>query len=259
MPVISDIRFCNNLYLAPLTTLTIDNAASDLSIKGNFTRDPNTTFIHSNGIVRLNGNSSIQQIPFATFVNLQINNPYNIVLAGNVNIKGQLLLDSGLVKLGVYNLTIQASGSIPNTGTRTEYIVTDSTGTLGIENIGLGGRPGGIILFPVGPSETAYNPTSIANSGTVDEFRVRVRPRVYSSYAGNGTPSGAPYSAGVVDRTWLVSETTPGGSNVFIDVEWNQNEELGGFVRNSSYVAQYRTSGWVTDAGQIPSGFLRSL
>lgn len=64
--------------------------------------------------------------------------------------------------------------------------------------------------FPVGNS--AYNPIIIANSGRIDSYSVRVV---------DGTPP-SPFDASkVVNRSWIVSEGTVGGSSINMAAYWN--------------------------------------
>jgi subtilase family serine protease len=135
----------------------------------------------------------------------------------------------GKLLLGNFDLTV--NGNIINYDTA-HFIVTNGTGKLRIVNSNAQN------IFPVGPLEFNSNFAIIDNSGTPDNFSVRVMPQVFQT--GN---SGALITTGFVNRTWFITEDVPGGSNARVQLNWFSPDEQPGFARTASRIAHY-TSSW---------------
>ncbi|MBL0174996.1 MAG: matrixin family metalloprotease [Ignavibacteria bacterium] len=176
-------------------------------------------------------------VPAMTLGGMSIDNASGTTLGGAVSLSGVLTLTTGKISLGTNNLSIASTGSISG-GSASSFVVTNSTGELRQAGIGTGGRTGAI-AFPVGDSTTRYSPASITNTGTSDEFRVRVSGAVLS-----GGTSGSPLTTHAVGKTWHVSEATGGGSTVALTLQWNGINELASFTRTSSAVASHNGSVW---------------
>jgi hypothetical protein len=143
--------------------------------------------------------------PTAMTTPVTINNVNGVTLNSSKTQNASLTLTSGNLSLGANNLTIGTTGSIIG-GSLSSYIVTNATGALRIPNVGT--TP---VLFPVGPSSTAYHPATITNTGTADNFSVNVD--------GSASPScvASSYSLPV---TWNISEAIPGGSNCTLNLDY---------------------------------------
>lgn len=171
--------------------------------------------------------------------NLAIESAANLI-AGNLTVNNNLTL-TGNSQLLINNNTITLSGSastISQTGT--SYINTNGTGKLTIENIGVTGRTGAV-TFPVGTTAN-YNPVVFSNSGTADNFSVRVQPQIFQNFTGE-TGTGAAYTNNAVNNTWLITEAVPGGTIADINLQWNAGQELPGFNRAISQFGHY-TGSW---------------
>jgi hypothetical protein len=149
-------------------------------------------------------------------MNLIIDNTFatnTVTLHASRTIGGTLTLNSGILILNANNLSVVEP---PVGGSTTSYVRTNSTGVLEIALMG-----GGFSFnFPVGNS--AYNPITIANSGTTDSYSVRVA---------DGTPPSPFDATKVVNRTWIVNEGTIGGSNINLSATWNSpGEEASNFA-----------------------------
>lgn len=228
---------CNNLTIGAAAALTI-TATNALEIKGAVTN--NGTFTRS-GKAEFSGTA--QTIAAGTYADLEISGTGTKTLAGPVTVNGVLTLTNSFVQLDASNISIGASGTI-NGGNATSFIITNSTGALKQSSIGAGARTGAI-LFPVGVSASSYTPVSLNNSpGISDEFSVRVIPGVNSSFDLNDVPNGVAQANFNIDRTWLVTETVAGGSNVTLSFQWNLAEEQPGFVRNSCFASHYTGGMW---------------
>lgn len=206
----------------------------------------NAAFVATAGEVLFTGtaasaNSGIQGSAASTLYDLTINKSSNdVTLSQNATISNTLDFQSGNLDIQNFDLTISSGGGITN-GTSTKYVKTSGSGSL-IQQVA-----GTDVTFPVGNS--AYNPAILNNSGTSDNFDVRVTDEVLT----NGT-SGTALTADVVDRTWLIGEETGGGSNLTITTTWNGSEELTGFTRAACYISHYTGSGWNANSAAAASG-----
>lgn len=169
--------------------------------------------------------------------------------ANNITVGNNLHLANNS-QLVINNNTVTLSGTASTiTQTGNSYITTNGTGKLIIENIGAAGRTGAVI-FPVG-SAGNYNPVVITNTGTADNFGVRVQPQVFASYTGEAG-TGA-YTNNAVDATWFITEAAAGGSNADIILQWNAAQELPGFNRSSSQFGHYNGS-WQLSSAAAATG-----
>ena len=117
----------------------------------------------------------------------------------------------------------------------TNYVVTNSTGALKIRNVA-----NTDVVFPVGPSTSAYNPVALNNIGTPDTFAVKVA---------TGAPTGvavSPRLDSAINRNWTIVEDVAGGSSVMVTPQWSSSEANAQFL--SSYCAVIHSNGTIIDA-----------
>ncbi|MEO7313510.1 MAG: T9SS type A sorting domain-containing protein [Chitinophagaceae bacterium] len=136
----------------------------------------------------------------------------------------------GKIVLGNFNLTV--NGNISNYDLD-HFVVSNGTGTLKLVNASANN------WYPVGSSLTSRNFININNTGTPDNFKVRVIEEVRK----DGT-SGNLITSNNVNRTWLIDEDALGGSNASLTLAWNQADELPAFDRTACVMAHYETSQW---------------
>ena len=117
--------------------------------------------------------------------------------------------------LGANTLTLAPAATISATSAN-RYVVSDGTGVLAREGMGTGGVTTAQ-LFPVGTA-TAYNPATLANTGTLDTYSVRV-----SSTSAQAVPNPSLQ----LTRYWTVEEGTAGGSSATMTLQWNGPTEEG--------------------------------
>ncbi|WP_416440772.1 CARDB domain-containing protein [Phnomibacter sp. MR] len=170
-------------------------------------------------------------LPFSTIGNATS----NLTVNGNLDMRMALPDDvpgwiGGKLLLGDFDLTV--NGDILNADTA-HFIVTNGIGRLRINNNKASN------VFPVGTSIGSSNFVKITNAGVQDNFNVRVLPYVLR----NGT-SGDTIINGSVNRTWLIEEQVPGGSNATIEMFWFAPHELSGFDRSQSRTAHYTAATW---------------
>jgi hypothetical protein len=180
--------------------------------------------LNSNSLVEYYGTSPISGISVSPVENLQINNSAGVVLSNNIVVNGTLYLTGGTVSLGSYNL-IAASVS---GGSAYSYVLTNGTGGF-IRNVGHDD-----VSFPVGFTDS-YTPVVLNNSGSADTFTVKVKDIIDHPAATNE----------VVNKQWTITESTPGGSDVLVTLQWNSGDENSLFVRdNPVYIARYNGILW---------------
>lgn len=136
-------------------------------------------------------------------------------LANNIELSG-----NSKFTLGKYNLDIDVSTVISD---NSSFFVTSDTGRL-IRYVDVAVPK----LFPVGKDSSSYTPVTITNSGSPDKLRVRVDSTIHT------TPL---LVDGIVKRTWYI-DSTSGGSNNILQMQWNIADEAAGFDRSNSYISQ---------------------
>jgi hypothetical protein len=188
-------------------TLTMGNGSSFLSTNQGTISGTSTSNLIINKTL---GTAAIGIARFAT--GGQVLNDFNFNSAGAgtnnltlntpLTVNGILSLNAGNLLLGSNTLT--AAGTISG-GSLTSHIVTNGTGSLKINAVGAVSK-----TFPVGPSTTLYHPATLNNSGTSDNFSVRVA----SVNPSCGDPAAS------VTATWNITEETAGGSNCTISLDY---------------------------------------
>jgi hypothetical protein len=247
MPTIS-----NTTGTAFFHSIVIENT-SRLEIKGG-TIDNMTGPFDIQGTVAYTAPGDQQVFP-APHGSLEINGGGNKYLLTDVTIAHNMLL-GGTAKLVTGNqflVMLNGSNAISGAtfgGTVTSWIVTGN-GNSGIGNAGLGGlriqqldATDGTVLFPVGPTSASYNPLQLTNTGTIDNFTIAVNDQRIP---------GSLYLFGI-DRTWLVNESTPGGSNIALNMRWNGSVEQNDFKRNMSEVVRSDGSNIVQNSATAAAG-----
>lgn len=208
----------------------------------------NASFSGTNGTVKMSGttadtNSSIGGISMTNFANLEINKSQNNVqLTQSASVSGQLTLAGGLLNLQAFDLNLLASATPIIGASAVQYIQTSATGQLKMQ---VGNTE---VNFPVGNS--AFNPIKIVNNGTIDQLGVNVEDKLL-----DGLTSGNMVDRGAVNRVWHVREATQGGSNLNINLQWNDGEELTGFDRTQSRFTSFEGNNWtIKNTGMAAGG-----
>ena len=160
---------------------------------------------------------------------LTISSPMNVE-SGTLNLSGNLNLNSKITLNG-NNLNLKGPSSQITNGNSTNYIVTNGTGTVNVENVNAGR---GTVNLPVGTANN-YNPVMLANSGTSDTFSARVSDGI------SNTTNGA------VNATWEISEGTAGGSNVSLTLGWNSSQQNATFDSGTAKVGHYLNGNWAEE------------
>ena len=180
--------------------------------------------------------SDVEISSAASARNLALNAPLHIV-SGSLNLAGDLNLNSRIT-LNNNALNLRGTSSNITGGNTNNYIVTNGTGTVNVENVN---AARGAVNLPVGTANN-YNPLTLANSGTSDTFSVKVSEGIANA------PGGA------VNATWDISEGTPGGSNATISLGWNASQQNGTFNPNNATVGHYVNGTWTAENSGAVSG-----
>ncbi len=203
------------------------NVQSNVSIGG-----AGKILLKGNAVQTVNMNGS-------TIPNLEIDNANNVNLTSNVSIGTQLLLTNGLLSVGNNSIIINNTAGISGASAN-KFIITGGTGGVKKNSLGAAG-----FTFPVGYSAAEYNPVTIVNNGTADNYSVRATQQVLA----NGV---TPATTGFANNSWVVAEEVAGNSNLTITANWNAADELSGFNRDKSGVARYTSgSDWDLPASNV--------
>ncbi len=165
----------------------------------------------------------------------------DLVLTGIAHVSGiwNFLSTNNQIILGDNHL-IFGTGSITNAGFQNHF-VTNGTGLLKKENLTN-------FTFPVGNSESSYNPVTLVESGTADHIGVKCLPQVLTD-----GDSGSPITNEVADVSWAITEDTPGGSDMSLTANWiTGDESFGALNHNKIGISKNDGSGWdltVNDPG----------
>ncbi len=213
------------------------NNSGDFYIKGDLVNNSAGLFASSStGTVTFNG-SAAQEITGSAdagfYGTLKIDNAAGVSLTATSTgsgqtVNGQLTFVNGMFTLNNFDLTLGTSD--PTGVGSSKYIKTNGTG--GVKrSVPADGST--TVIYPVG--NTAYNPVTLQNSAsaTTDTYKVLVQ---------DNEPKGS-VTSDMVDRSWVFSETTSGGSKLTVTPQWNSGEELTGFDRTNCAV------GFTTDNG----------
>ncbi|RYY41449.1 MAG: T9SS type A sorting domain-containing protein [Chitinophagaceae bacterium] len=226
-------------------TITIGNGATIEKANGTLASAP--TFA---GVVDLifstSGTVSTgNELPATDIVrNVLIGGGGTTQLQRSLNINGQLILNSGFLDIGAFNLSIKPDSS--SGGNATSYVRTSGTGVYVVKNVPAGGA-----MFPVGNS--TYNPLMIANPVALD-WSVRVEDAI-----SNVTPEYGANVAKAVSRQWDItpSQNSPApGGGATITFVYDGTSDVGGSFNNSANMQlwHYYQGFWAKRGGAVTPG-----
>jgi hypothetical protein len=153
------------------------------------------------------------------------------------------------IQLNNLNITLDTACVATGGSVANGYIVTNGFGQVVKRQVGPGYM--GLFEFPIGPSTTSYNKAILTNTGTTDNYRIRVSG-LFEFHP--NFPNDQLADTSSVNRTWHLNEATTGGSNLSMDLFWNAPHENIAFDRNSCTVGKYSgTVGWERMAPFAPA------
>jgi pectin methylesterase-like acyl-CoA thioesterase len=232
-----------DFILSPSAILSTGSATGlngNITVTGTKTLGTTSSYVYNGSAAQVTGTL----LP-ATINSLTINNATGVSLSSNLAIVGgPLTLTTGKLLLGANNLS---TSSITGASS-SNYVVTDGAGSLKLNNIGAGAN-----LFPVGLSTASYNPLTINNTGTADNFSVNVKNTFSNPF---------PNPSRVVNTQWNITEDVVGGSNATVGLSWILADQAASFNPASNLnVMHYVGSAWVptsatlTGAGTVASPY----
>ncbi|GIW57627.1 MAG: hypothetical protein KatS3mg083_572 [Candidatus Dojkabacteria bacterium] len=146
------------------------------------------------------------------------------------------------------NIVLDTLCTISNAGLTSGYFVTNGLGSV-IKNKLDNGAP---FMYPVGHNTSSYNRAIISNTGTSDNYGVRVTGTF--DFDANFPTDELELNTSV-NRTWYLTESNPGGSNLSLTLHWYAAHENASFDRNNCVIGEYRnTNGWNRLGIQTPAG-----
>lgn len=146
------------------------------------------------------------------------------------------------------NIVLDTLCTISNAGLTSGYFVTNGLGSV-IKNKLDNGAP---FMYPVGHNTSSYNRAIISNTGTSDNYGVRVTGTFDFD---SNFPTDELELNTSVNRTWYLTESNPGGSNLSLTLHWYAAHENASFDRNNCVIGEYRnTNGWNRLGIQTPAG-----
>jgi hypothetical protein len=236
----------NGFTLSAGATLTIHSTngitssltAGDIQVLGTRMYDPAATYIYAGNVVQKTGDG----LP-AAIDSLVIRNSSGVSLSAPLTVSQKLTLSNGNLHTGIYDLTIASSGTIEGASASSYVAINDSAGVSGTLKRTVTSA-GPVVLFPVGSNirTGSYTPARITMpSGTTDTISVGVFSGVWKDGY-----TGAPVTTHAVNRSWIISEATPGGSTVTVELQWDDSLEMAPFNRTRTGIAHYSGGSWNT-------------
>jgi len=233
-------------------TIRLTNPAASFSPTGSTTTNPGGSYTYNiEGTLDLSATTTTSNlVPYS--------NNASSVVSLNIGSEGVLKLGKGFNTVnsspsttgnnGKLVLTIADGGLADATKTTSltlgsNYFITSGSGALK-RSVGASA-----VSFPIGTSANNYNPVTLTNTGTVDNFSVSVK---------NSFDNPAPDANKVVNKQWTIKEDEDGGSNLIAKFGWVVADQASGFDPSQPLaVMQYKESNWkITAASRNGSGAL---
>lgn len=220
-------------------TIKLTNPSASFSPTGSTTTNPGGRYTYNiEGTLDMSVTTSTSNlVPYS-------NNASSIVSL-NIGSEGVLKLGKGFNTVnsspsttgnnGKLVMTIADGGLVDATKTTNlnfgnNYFITSGTGAL---KRSVGSTS---VSFPIGTSVTSYNPVTLTNTGTADNFSVSLKNTFDYQVAD---------SSKVVNKQWDIIEDVSGGSNLTAKFGWVVADQASGFdPAQPTAVMQYKESTW---------------
>ena len=209
-------------------TLVIDS--SDVYLDGVLHAGTSTVKMRGNRDINLgSGNNSFYLLSIEKTAGTKV------ILFDSLTIAQGLSFDASdnKVELGLHPVHFLSNANVSGFGPD-NYFITNASGQ--VRKADLGASP---FTFPIGFDAFSYNPVVLTENGTPDLLGLRCLENAYQQGC-----IGMPYTQGVVDASWEITESQVGGMNLDVTVQWDAGDELPDFDRSFSGNAHYGTSGW---------------
>ncbi len=240
---------CANAQLVNNGATIVVQPGSILEVQGNIQNFSGT--ITNNGEIRLTGDF-VNNDQFVSGVNTKVvfhgssdqnlesngavmeiveldNSGSDVILTDNLTLKNELRFtgDNAQILIGPNNLILQTA-AITTGADENNFIVTNGLGVVTKESLAS-------FTFPVGYSETSYNPATLIENGVTDDKSIRVYQDAYE----DGTISGTVINSKVVQASWEISESVSGGSDLDLDLNWQSGDETFDFDNSNCAIGRY--------------------
>jgi hypothetical protein len=227
-------------------TIKLMNASGSFSPTGATTTNPGGSYTYNiNGTFDLSATTAASNlVPFSTnaasVVSLNIGRGGILKLGtgfNTVNSSPSTTGNNGKVVLTIADGGLVEASKTTSLATGSNYFITTGSGALK-RSVGAT-----TVSFPVGVSTDTYNPVTLTNSGTVDNFMVSVK---------NSFDNAVPDANKVVNKQWTITEEVAGGSNVTAGFGWVVTDQAGTFDPSQSLAAmQYKNASWNMTAATL--------
>jgi hypothetical protein len=158
-----------------------------------------------------------------------LNNSNGATLLTAIILPYRYSITSGNLILGNNDLTTPSINQVGVPSATLNHVVTNGTGKLIINNIGV--SP---VIFPIGPSAVTYNPITISNGGTLNygaRVETGINPTILVPIRG-------------VNRTWIVRPSGNPPGTVNVDFVYFPGDGNGSFNYLTNVEIGFYTSVW---------------
>lgn len=206
------------------------------SLRENFTNTG--TFNQDSSTVEFFGdaNSAIQNKSGKIYVlKLNKNANYLVNLIDKEKVLNSIIFshDKNWIKLNDNMLVLDANCSVVDYSNK-RYFLTNGTGV--IKKLLIKNSP---FTFPVGFDRNTYNPLTLTENGTPDDYSVRCLDNAFLQGS-----SGDTISTKSINASWFIAEAKSGGANAVIDATWKTTDELLNFNYTHCMVVRYNGTKW---------------
>jgi len=216
----------------PNGILSGTDSVGNICVKGTRNYSSGADYYYNGTAPQVSGNG----LPSSINV-LGINNNFGVSLSNSVRVLDTMKLQAGNLILGNNDLIINDAAIVIG-GSALSFVVTDNSGGMVYNKMAQKID----VNFPVG-TLNSYNPALINYTGISDTFKVKVK----------GTLDHSPINPDkVINRQWIISENTSGGSDATVKLQWIQGQEAQGFNINSDImVGRWDGTSWNTSHAVI--------
>lgn len=203
---------------------------SDFTNNGNFNAGTSTLeFVGNDYSFIKNTTGKIYNLVLNKATNKYASIHDNEQVIKNVN----FLKDGNYLRLNANTLTLAASCTVTNYSDK-RYFITNDTGSLKKLSVGRTG-----FVFPVGFDNSTYNPVTVTENGTIDDYVVRCLQTALTKGS-----TGTAITKNGINTSWYINQGVAGGANATINVQWKTADELTGFNAAKCMVTRYTGSAW---------------
>jgi len=230
-----DVRINSGAYVKTMGNASIIIKDADLINNGSFTAGEASSLTFKGSATQ-----SVEGSAPCTFNHLYLDNSGGLIFGNSETVNGTLTFINGKITLGSNDLIMGPYAAFYGSN-GSNYVITNGVGSLRqwVMNNATD------VTYPVGLA-TEFLPLKLQLTvgSTADEIGARVMDGLYTAYDESDVPAGSLIGDHVVSKTWVLDETTAGGSNATVNLQWNQTGETTGFDRNLSDLATYSGGAW---------------